>query len=89
MDDTGEIETVKRTFFSRAFGKMEKGSFRISVFTLMASAMGTGLFGFPFIAKQTGLLTVIFDIIIACIFSLTSMYLLMSVALPKGVKSYN
>jgi amino acid permease len=68
---------------------MEKGSFRISVFTLMASAMGTGLFGFPFIAKQTGLIMVVFDIFVGCIFSLTSMYLLMNVALPKGIKSYN
>lgn len=55
----------------------------------MASAMGTGLFGFPYIAQQTGLLMVLIDIIIGCIFSLTSMYLLMAIALPKGVKSYN
>lgn len=62
---------------------------RISVFTLMASAMGTGLFSFPFIASQVGFLMVIFDIFVGCLFSLTSMYLLMAVALPKGVKSYN
>ena len=68
---------------------MEKGSLRISVFTLMASAMGTGLFGFPFVAQQTGLAMVVIDIAIGCIFSLTSMYLLMAIALPKGVKSYN
>ena len=80
---------IKKNWFQRTFGKMEKGSLRISIFTLMASAMGTGLFGFPYVAQRTGLMMVIIDIAIGCIFSLVSMYLLMAIALPKGVKSYN
>jgi amino acid permease len=89
LEKEEQIEEVKRSWFIRTFGKMEKGSLRISVFTLVASAMGTGLFGLPYIASQTGLIMVVIFILIGCAFSLTSMYLLMSVALPKGVKSYN
>ena len=62
---------------------------RISVFTLVASAMGTGLFGLPDIASQTELIMVVIFILIGCVYSLTPMYLLMAVALPKGVRSYN
>lgn len=55
----------------------------------MASAMGTGVFTFPWIAKNTGLAFLLIYIVAAGLFSLTSMYLLMSSSKPNNIKSYN
>lgn len=55
----------------------------------MASAMGTGLFTFPWIAQNTGLLSLLFYILAGGLFSVGSMYLLMSVALPNNIKTYD
>jgi amino acid permease len=56
---------------------------------MMASAMGTGLFSFPWIAKNTGFAFMLIYIVIAGLFSLVAMYLLMSVAKPNRIISYN
>jgi amino acid permease len=55
----------------------------------MASAMGIGLFSFPWIAKNTGFLFLLIYIIIGGLFSLTAMHLLISVAIPNCIKSYS
>jgi amino acid permease len=55
----------------------------------MASAMGTGLFMFPWIAKNTGLAFLLIYIAVGGMFSLFSMYMLMSVAKPNHIKNYN
>lgn len=55
----------------------------------MASAMGTGLFNFPWIAKNTGLGFLLIYILIGGVFSLSAMYLLMSIAKPNHIKTYN
>ena len=65
------------------------GSLRSAIFALMASAMGTGLFTFPWIAQNTGLLSLLFYILAGGLFSVGSMYLLMSVALPNNIKTYD
>lgn len=51
--------------------------------------MGTGLFSFPWIAKNTGFAFLLLYIVVGGLFSLTAMYLLMSVAQPNSIKSYN
>jgi amino acid permease len=55
----------------------------------MASAMGTGVFTFPWIAKNTGLAFLLIYIVTAGLCSMTSMYLLMSSAKPNNITSYN
>jgi len=51
--------------------------------------MGTGLFSFPWIAQNTGFIFLLIYIVAGGLFSLTAMYLLMSVAKPNNIKTYN
>lgn len=37
----------KKPFFKRAFGPIRKGALRAAILTLLASAMGTGIFNLP------------------------------------------
>lgn len=55
----------------------------------MASAMGTGLFSFPWIAKNTGFVFLMLYILVGGMYSMVAMFLLMSVAQPNKIKSYN
>lgn len=68
---------------------MAHGSLRSAIFALMASAMGTGLFAFPWVAKNTGLAFLLIYIVVGGLFSMTAMYMLMSVARPNHIKTYN
>ena len=45
---------ARRTFFNRAFGKLEKGSLRGSIFSLCASAIGSGVLSLPFVLALNG-----------------------------------
>ncbi len=44
----------RKTFFNRAFGKLEKGSLRGSIFALCASAIGSGVLSLPFVLALNG-----------------------------------
>lgn len=44
----------RRNFFNRAFGKLEKGSLRGSIFALCASAIGSGVLSLPFVLNLNG-----------------------------------
>jgi hypothetical protein len=37
----------KKPFLKRAFGPIRKGALRAAILTLLASAMGTGIFNLP------------------------------------------
>jgi len=47
-------DSSRRTFFNRAFGKLEKGSLRGSIFSLCASAIGSGVLSLPFVLNLNG-----------------------------------
>jgi hypothetical protein len=54
----------RRNFSSRAFGKLEKGSLRGSIFALCASAIGSGVLSLPYVLRLNGwVLGVIFILI--------------------------
>lgn len=44
----------RRPFFNRAFGKLEKGSLRGSIFSLCASAIGSGVLSLPYVLALNG-----------------------------------
>ena len=48
--------SIKRTFTQRAFGKMEAGSLRGSIFAISSIALGTGCLSLPIRFTQLGLL---------------------------------
>jgi hypothetical protein len=54
----------RRNFASRAFGKLEKGSLRGSIFALCASAIGSGVLSLPYVLRLNGwVLGVIFILV--------------------------
>ena len=68
--------TIKRTFTQRAFGKMEAGSLRGSIFAISSIALGTGCLSLPIRFTQLGLLGGIISLLIgaSCAYwSLTAM----------------
>jgi hypothetical protein len=44
----------RRNFYQRAFGKLEKGSLRGSIFALCASAIGSGVLSLPYVLRLNG-----------------------------------
>lgn len=44
----------RRNFYKRAFGKLEKGSLRGSIFALCASAIGSGVLSLPYVLRLNG-----------------------------------
>lgn len=47
----------KRPFFDRAFGKLEKGSLRGSIFSLCSAAIGGGILSLPYMFTLSGPVT--------------------------------
>jgi len=56
--------TDRRNFASRAFGKLEKGSLRGSIFALCASAIGSGVLSLPYVLRLNGWVLGVFFILI-------------------------
>ena len=60
---------------------MGDGSLRAAILALMASAMGTGMFSFPYLAAEAGLAMITIYIILGAIFSVGTMYMLSEICL--------
>ena len=69
-------EEKDRSFLQRAFSPMHAGAMRGSIFALLASAMGTGVFNLPFRVSEVGVISYTFFVVIAGFFSYVGMYLL-------------
>ena len=70
----------KRTFTQRAFGKMEAGSLRGSIFAISSIALGTGCLSLPIRFTQLGLVGGLISLLIgaSCAYwSLTAMIVLL------------
>ena len=52
--DFSPISSSRKNFYSRAFGKLEKGSLRGSIFALCASAIGSGVLSLPYVLRLNG-----------------------------------
>lgn len=69
-----------RPFFDRAFGKLEKGSIRGSIFSLCSAAIGGGILSLPYMFCLSGYLTGAFLIVIGTIAGIWSNLLLAEMA---------
>lgn len=58
---------VQRTFFNRAFGKLEKGSVRGSIFSLCSAAIGGGVLSLPYMLALSGWVTGLILILVGAI----------------------
>lgn len=65
-----------RSFFKRAFGKLEKGSLRGSVFSLCASAIGSGVLALPNVLATSGWILGVLLIINGAIAATASLFMI-------------
>lgn len=82
-------DDLERSFFTRTFSPMGDGSLRAAILALLASAMGTGMFSFPYLCNEAGLGMVTIYILIGAAFSAGSMYMLTEICIEKQITSYS
>lgn len=73
----------------RAFSPLQAGAMRGSIFALLASAMGTGMFNLPYRINQIGVLPYLLFILVSGLFSYVGMYLLSRLINKFSVESYS
>jgi hypothetical protein len=90
---TGEtsdnIDRRDKNFFQRAFAPIQIGAMRGSIFALLASAMGTGVFNLPYRVEQIGVFYYILYLFIAGLFSYLGMYTLSRLIHRFKIESYS
>lgn len=78
---------TQRTFFNRAFGKLEKGSVRGSIFSLCSAAIGGGVLSLPYMFALSGWATGLCLIIVGTTAGIWSNLLLAKMADEHKLKN--
>lgn len=73
----------------RYFGPMKDGSLRGSIFALLASAMGTGVFNLPLRTQQIGVIPFAVFIFLGAFFSWIGMIFMVRLIRQNKFKSYS
>ena len=73
----------------RYFSPMKEGSLRGAIFTLIASAMGTGIFNIPIRVKEIGVIPFIIFVIVSALFSMSGMIFMVRLIRRKRFTSYS
>ena len=76
-----------RTFAQRAFGKLDKGSLRGSIFALCASAIGSGVLSLPYVLGLNGWVMGLVFIIVGAIAAGWSLFMIAESAIRAKVKN--
>lgn len=79
----------RRTFFDRAFGKLSKGSLRGSIFSLCASAIGSGVLSLPYVFKLCGWVVGIMFLILGAVAAIWSLFLIVEASSKTNCKNYS
>lgn len=80
---------TRRTFFNRAFGKLEKGSLRGSMLSLITSAVGVGILSLPYVFEIVGWGLGFVLLLIGCIAGIWSSLILSWMASQHKLKNYD
>lgn len=88
-EDTLSVESIlesntKKGMIARYFGPIHDGSLRGSIFALLASAMGTGIFNLPLRVAEIGIIPFIFFALLNAVFSYGGM-----IMMSKLIKKYH
>jgi solute carrier family 32 (vesicular inhibitory amino acid transporter) len=79
----------RRTFFNRAFGKLEKGSVRGSTLSLCAAAIGGGILSLPYTFEIVGYGIGYALFFVGCFAGIWSCLLLAKLATNHRLKNYD
>ena len=79
----------KRAFFNRALGKLNKGSLRGSIFSLCASAIGSGVLSLPYVLNLCGWMLGIILITAGAIAACWSLYLIAESAIKVKAANFS
>lgn len=82
-------ERDKRTFVQRAFAPLNAGAMRGSIFALLASAMGSGMFNLPYRVNEVGVVPFLLFLLATGLFSYIGMYLISRLIIKFKIKSYS
>lgn len=79
----------RRTIYSRAFSKLGKGSLRGSIFSLCASAIGSGVLSLPYVLKLSGYAFGIIFMILGAVAAQVSLRMLAGLACDHQLPNYS
>ena len=78
----------RRTFRERTFSKLGKGSLRGSIFSLCASAIGSGVLSLPYVLKLNGYVQGVLFMLLGALAAEWSLSLLAHCAVSKNLKNF-
>ncbi|CDW79264.1 UNKNOWN [Stylonychia lemnae] len=79
----------RRPFFNRAFGKLEKGSLRGSIFSLCASAIGSGVLSLPYVLALNGWALGFILILVSAFSACWSLFMIADSAIKANVNNFS
>ena len=80
---------VKRSFFNRTFGKLEKGSVRGSIFNLCSAALGGGVLSLSWVFVLSGWVVGFCLIFVGTFANIWSNILITNAAIDNDLKNYD
>jgi amino acid permease len=76
-----------RRFSQRAFGKLDKGSLRGSIFALSATAIGSGVLSLPYVLGLNGWVLGLFFLLVGAFAAAWSLFMIAESAIKANVKN--
>jgi hypothetical protein len=77
------------SFYKRAFGKLEKGSLRGSIFALCASAIGSSVLSLPYVLRLNGWVLGAVFILVGAFAANWSLFMIAESAIKINVKNFS
>lgn len=81
--------TSDRTFYDRTFSKLGKGSLRGSIFSLCASAIGSGVLSLPYVLRLCGYIEGTLFMILGATAAQVSLKMLAGLACDHNLPNYS
>lgn len=79
----------RKQFFKRTFGRLDKGSLRGSIFSLCASAIGSGVLSLPYILALNGWIMGCFLILLGAVAATWSLFIIAEAAIKSKSKNFS
>ena len=79
----------RKNFMDRTFSKLDKGSVRGSIMSLVSAAVGGGVLSLPFVFALSGWVTGVFLLILGAFAGIWSNYLIAEVAIRKKLVNFD